>query len=137
MGLGSADGTLWDLGPACVFSHPLSPLSHLTSAMQSQSSGEMANQAKNPRGPRRREQVHHGKMQAKLRLMRVREAQSRKHSSTDWSNASQFPPLSKPMGTLNYFYFADGERNGLYQVTQPENSGAWAQTVKIGVLSLD
>ncbi|XP_026643018.1 uncharacterized protein C20orf96 homolog isoform X2 [Microtus ochrogaster] len=38
--------------------------------VQSQSSGEMANQAKNPRGPRRREQVHHGKMQAKLRLMR-------------------------------------------------------------------
>ncbi|XP_041526796.1 uncharacterized protein C20orf96 homolog isoform X2 [Microtus oregoni] len=45
-------------------------LSRMQPAVQSQSSGEMANQAKNPRGPRRREQAHHGKMQAKLRLMR-------------------------------------------------------------------
>ncbi|XP_075818623.1 uncharacterized protein C20orf96 homolog isoform X2 [Microtus pennsylvanicus] len=64
-------------------SSPLPPLRHAKShsktkmktlsrmqPVQSQSSGEMANQAKNPRGPRRREQVHHGKMQAKLRLMR-------------------------------------------------------------------
>ncbi|XP_050007290.1 uncharacterized protein C20orf96 homolog isoform X1 [Alexandromys fortis] len=45
-------------------------LSRIQPAVQSQNYGEMANQAKNPRGPRRREQAHHGKMQAKLRLMR-------------------------------------------------------------------
>ncbi|XP_050007292.1 uncharacterized protein C20orf96 homolog isoform X2 [Alexandromys fortis] len=64
-------------------SSPLPPLRHAKShsktkmktlsriqPVQSQNYGEMANQAKNPRGPRRREQAHHGKMQAKLRLMR-------------------------------------------------------------------
>ncbi|CAH6777095.1 6820408C15Rik [Phodopus roborovskii] len=38
--------------------------------VQSQTSVEMANLAKNLRGLRRREQAHHGKMQAKVRLMR-------------------------------------------------------------------
>nr|XP_048301558.1 uncharacterized protein C20orf96 homolog isoform X2 [Myodes glareolus] len=64
-------------------SSPLPPIRHAKShsktkmktlsriqTVLSQSSGEMANRAKNPRGLRRREQGHHGKMQAKLRLMR-------------------------------------------------------------------
>ncbi|CAO2578313.1 Uncharacterized protein C20orf96 [Lemmus lemmus] len=45
-------------------------LSRIEPAVQSQSSGEMANPAKNPPGLRRREHGHRGKVQAKLRLMR-------------------------------------------------------------------
>lgn len=93
---------------ACVSPHRLSPFSYLSSAVQSQSSTEIINLTKNVWGLRRREQVHHGKTHAKVRLMRVREAQGRSRC-TALLRQRQSPPYSKAMGTLTIFILQLGK----------------------------
>uniref|UniRef100_A0A8C2LI58 RIKEN cDNA 6820408C15 gene n=1 Tax=Cricetulus griseus TaxID=10029 RepID=A0A8C2LI58_CRIGR len=83
--------------------------------VKSQTSVELV---KNVRGLRKKEQphAHRGRMQAKIRLMRVREAQSRRQGTAPQTEAAQsVSSIWQAVCTLNSSHFADGKRNGSYQ----------------------